>query len=289
MLVTGESGEVLSPPDEVVQLPSFATKRAMEFAHLQHFKRQLKSQFPHLQFRLIGDGLDPPDFLISRDGLRFGLELTVFTMPERRERAAFFSKLHDRLLLAYSKGRLRGLSGMKVDLSFGELGARPFAVDEASFEQLLNAFDQLGKLERPNISSDSAAEPDGISDWPSGKAGLIEWYVSIYSNQPLRGSKLSNATGFEVEYTQRQWIKTDDVIRVISERISAKDREGRGVDELLIVAGGPDQAGRVFPAEAMLAHRLLESRATSIVKPLHIQRVFVDIWGLERLYLVHGQ
>lgn len=261
----------------------------MEFAHLQHFKQLIRSQLPHLHFRLLGDGPEPPDFVLSRDNSQFGLELTVFATPERRERAAFFSKLHDRLMLAHSKGRLRGLSGMKVDLAFGDLGVKPFAVTDASFEQLVGAFDQLGKQGRPSISRDATAAPVSAAEWPRGEAGLIKWYVSAYSNQPFRGSKLSNATGFEVEYTQRQWVKTEGVARAINERISAKDRAGRGIDELLIVAGGPDQAGRAFPAEAMLAYHLLESRSTSIVRPVHIRRVFVDIWGPERLYLVHGE
>jgi len=132
ILASGASGEVLLPPDEVMQFPSFVAKRAMEFAHLQHFKRMVKSQLPHLQFRLVGDGAEPPDFVLSRDNSHFGLELTVFATPQRRERAAFFSKLHDRLMLAHSKGRLRGLSGMKVDLAFGDLGVKPFAVNDAS-------------------------------------------------------------------------------------------------------------------------------------------------------------
>lgn len=134
LLARGKDGEVLSPPDELIQLPAFATQRAMEFAHLQHFKRLIKSQLPHLQFRLIGDGTNPPDFFLSRSDAKFGLELTVFATPERRERAAFFTKLHDRLLLAYGKGRLRCLSGMKVDMAFGALGAWPANVDDAHFD-----------------------------------------------------------------------------------------------------------------------------------------------------------
>jgi hypothetical protein len=283
------SGEILSPPDEVVQLPSFATKRAMEFAHLQHFKRLIGSQLPHLNFRLIGDGLDPPDFVLSREHSHFGLELTVFATPERRERAAFFSKLHDRLLLAHVKGRLRGLSGIKVDVAFGDLGEKPFAINDDSFEQLVGSFCQLGKQKRSSRSRYAATEPVSAAEWPRGEAGSIRWYVSAYADTPFRGSKLSNATGFEVEYMHRQWVTTEDVARAINERVSAKDRAGQGVDELLIVAGGPDQAGRAFPAEAMLAYHFLEGRAAPIVRPVHIQRVFVDIWWLDRLYVVHGE
>ncbi len=287
LLATAARGEILTPSDRVEQHPPFATKRAMEFAHLQHFKRLLNSQLSHLRFRLIGDGSEPPDFVISRDGLSVGLELTVFAEPERRERAAFFCKLQDRLLHVCSKGRLRRLCGIKIDLAFRELGARPFTVDDANFEQLVNEFDELGLLERPETSNGLKDSSGMVTYWPSGKVGLIEWCVSGYSNLPWRGSKLSNATGFEVEYTHRQWTSTEDVVRAINKSITAKDREGQGTDELLIVAGGPDQAGRAFPAEAFLADHALKSCTESIVKPTYIKRVFVDIWGLERLYLLH--
>ena len=282
MISTGEDGELLSPPDDLIQLPGFATKRAMEFAHLQHFKRLIKTQLPDLQFRLLGDGADPPDFLLSRDATKFGLELTVFASAQRRERAAFFWKLHERLLLAYDKGRLRGLSGIKVDLAFGELGAKPVRVDDELFDQLIKAFDQLGRQNRPSMARDVEIPSD---EWPNGSVGPLRWYVSSYADHPFRGSKLSNITGFEMEYTHREWTKTADVERAINERIVAKDRGG--VDELLIVAGGPDQAGRQFPAEALLASHLLEKGTPAFVKPAHIQRVFIDVWGTERVYLIH--
>lgn len=278
----GKDGEVLSPPDDLIQLPAFATKRAMEFAHLQHFKRLIKSQLSHLQFRLVGDGTDPPDFFLSRHNAKFGLELTVFATAERRERAAFFSKLHERLLLAYGKGHLRGLAGIKVDLAFGELGARPVHVDDALFDQLVDVFDQLGRRKRPSMASHVEIPSN---EWPNGAVGPLNWYVSSYAEHPFRGSKLSNTTGFEVEYTHRQSTTTADVERAINERIMAKDRAG--VDELLIVAGGPDQTGKQFPAEAILASHLLKKETLAFVKPVHIQRVFVDVWGVERVYLIH--
>lgn len=122
-------------------------------------------------------------------------------------------------------------------------------------------------------------------EWPSGTVGPLNWYVSSYADHPFRGSKLSNATGFEVEYTHRQSTTTADIRNAINERIVAKDRPG--VDELLIVAGGPAQTGKQFPAEAILAFHLLEEEAASFVKPAHLQRVFIDVWGAERLCLIH--
>lgn len=281
ILAQTASGLRMVPPDDVMQSPAFASKAAMELAHLQHFERLTRARFGHLQFDVIGPGTDPPDFLISRSGVRVGLEHTVFAWPERRERAAFFSKLHDRLLDAYGKGRLRGLSGMKVELSFGDLGARPFNVSNALFDELVDSFDELAKKKRPARSSDSEAQ----GAWPSGTVSSLTWCVSSYANFPLSGSKLANDTGFDVEYTQRQWTTPANVEQALNDSIAIKDQAG--VDELLIVAGGPDQAGRQFPAEAMLVDYLLGKLEPSFVRPTYLRRVFVDVWGLERLYLIH--
>jgi hypothetical protein len=191
-------------------------------------------------------------------------------------------KLHERLLLAYANGHLRGLSGIKVDLAFGELGAKPVSVDNTLFGNLVEAFDRLGERQRPSMALGIEIPSD---EWPDGSVGPLNWYVSSYADHPFRGSKLSNLTGFEVEYTHREWTKTAEVERAINERILAKDRPG--MDELLIVAGGPDQAGRQFPAEALLASHLLEKGTPAFVKPEHIKRVFIDVWGADFLYLVH--
>lgn len=282
LVVQGGPGESIYPPDGVLQGPPFANKQAMEFTHLQHFKKSVKAHIPELQFRMIGMGDDPPDFLLHRNGVQFGLELTVFASPERRERASFISKIHDRLLDVYKSGRLQGLSGMRIDLAFGSLGGKPFQIDDALFNQLVDAWDDLGKLERPSMDIDVDI-PSG--EWPTGTVGALEWWVSSYSTQRMSGSKFANITGFEVEYTHREFSAVLDVAGSLSDIIKSKDHPA--VDELLIVAGGPDRNGRRYIAESMTAIHLLEGRKYTFDKPTHIKRVFVDVWGPDRAYLIY--
>jgi len=231
---------------------------------------------------MIGMGNDPPDFLLHRNGVQFGLELTVFASPERRARASFISEIHDRLLGVYKEGRLQGLSGMRIDLAFGSLGGKPFQIDDALLNQLVDAWDALGRQKRPSMDIDIDIPSE---EWPTGSVGPLVWWVTSYSNQRMSGSKFANITGFEVEYTHREFSGVLDVANSLSEIIKVKDRPA--VDELLIVAGGPDRNGRCYIAERMTAIHLLEEKTYTFDKPAHIKRVFVDVWGADRAYLIY--
>lgn len=289
LMLTGKSSsgeDFFVPPDNVFQVQPFSSKLAMEFAHLQHFKRLIKRQHPQLLFKLIGNNpSDPPDFYLSRSDVRFGLELTAFATAKRRERANFISKLHDRLIVEYERGALNGLSGLKVDISFGELGGKPFAIEPDAFEQLVGAFEELGSVMRPIITEEMMVSP-GDRGWPKGNVGAIKWQVTLQCPLPLTGSKLANRTGFEVEYTHREWLTESEVLRALNESVLAKDRPVN--DELLIVAGGPDLFGRIYPAEGVVLTRLLNQSLDLLqTKPKHLKRVFVDVWGADRVYLIH--
>lgn len=279
-----------SPPDDVVEVaPPFPTQLALEFQHLQHFKRLVKTQLPHLAFRLVGNGANPPDFLIRRaeDCEPFGMELTTFGTPtqERQSRVWRFSFWQERLLAAYARGRLAGLSGLKFAISFGSMDAPappPDRVDEELFEQLVVALEGVAKLPRPSMSAEPFAE-----EWPSGAidGGAINWRLSGVSQAPFRGSKLADYAGFEVELTVDEYKGLEESVRQMESAIAEKDRpENR---ELLIVAGGPTRSGRAFSAGAVIALHVAEAWKGLATKPTYLHRVFLDIWGLEKVVLLH--
>ncbi len=283
--------EVFFPPDIVMQREPYSSRRAMEFDHLQHFKRMLKVQHPDFYFRLEGDGSEPPDFFISRAGKRCGLELTVFAQPVRRERAAFFAKLQDRLIEAYDQGSLRRLEGIKIDLAFRDLGEKPVPVSESELAELIQQLEAISDTVRAPLPPNWVSSAELHPAFASGQVndGILKWNVSSISNMPMRGSKLANHTGFEIEYTHREWMQAEDVQSALERCIQAKDKPNAGNDELLIVAGAPDRDGRAYPAEALLLGSFLAKWGGLKTEPKHINRVFVDLWGPERVQVIYSR
>lgn len=276
-------------PDEVVQLSeSFPDIPSLERVHLEHFKRSLSVQMPNLAFACEEPvQKDPPDFLIKRpsDSKQIGLELTTFGTPteDRQRRAWRFSRVHEHLLRAHANGRLRGLVGLKFDVSFGQLdGVQPQDLDDRILDNLVEALELVANLPRPGFSIDSPSE-----QWSSGVVGpgVISWSLSGCADGPWRGSMLANQTGFEVEMTVREWTTAATVVAEMNRTIQGKDDPRN--EELLIVAGGPTKSGRCFYAGTVLGLVAAQAWSGPAVKPRHLRRVFLDVWGVEKIFLLY--
>lgn len=283
------AGEQICLPDEVLQLREpFPDIPAIERVHLDHFKRNLKLQMPSLAFTCEERvEKDPPDFLIKRasDPKQIGLELTTFGTPteDRQRRAWRFTRVHEHLLRAHANGRLRGLVGLKFDVSFGRLdGVQPQDLDDHLLDELVGALERVAKLPRPVFSIDSPSE-----QWPLGSVGsdAILWSLSGSADGPWSGSMLANQTGFEVEMTVREWTTSAKVVDEMNKTIQGKD-DARN-EELLIVAGGPTKSGRCFRAGTVLGEVAARAWSGPAAKPLHLRRVFLDVWGAEKIFLLY--
>ena len=55
----------------------------------------------------------------------------------------------------------------------------------------------------------------------------------------------------------------------------------------MIVAGGPTLFGRALPAGAVIAKRVSDIWRGLTKQPIHLRRVFLDIWGLEKIVLLY--
>lgn len=289
-----------APSDDVIQCTApFRSARAVEANHLEHFKRLVQTQMPANAFHVASYGPDPlkaPDFLIYRDmedaAKPFGLELTTFGIPTevRQQNQWVFSHWHSRLLASYEEGRLGGLSGMKFDISFGDLsGPPPEKVDDVAFAELVDALEGVAKTPRSRfqLTFGTASPVSESGYWPEGSiaGGSIFWSLSGYSDSPFNTSALAQKTGFDLELTVREHKSHSDVVQDMNRTIEAKDvPENR---ELLIVAGGPTRSGKCFAASAMMAHRVMENWEGPVATPLHLRRVYLDIWGTEKVHLLY--
>ena len=282
--------EFVNPPDDIFSsTPPFKNKRAMEFAHLQNFKRVIGIRMPHLLFRLIGDGTDPPDFFISRQNAKIGIELTSFALPKYRERTQFFSYFKDKVLKSYSLGKLQNLRGIEIKIVFESPNGKPNLIDDKTFDDFIEELECID-LYKYNINSLSDFSDEYIHKMAEiskpHKIKNIIWNIEAFSTQPAQGSLLANLTGFEITCDMRDWLPVKIIHEELNNLIHKKDKQY--TDELLISAGAPDLKGRCFRAEAMLAMHAAENWQGLLRNPHHIKRVFLDIWGMDKIYLLHS-
>lgn len=275
-------GGVIQSVNSVVHVEPFTSKRAMEFAHLQHFKRvcALVEQYEKYRWRLVGDGADPPDFVISRRGRVLGLELTAFASDERRKQTRFFGDIQTQFVEEYRKGRLRNLAGIRIEISFSKLGGVPSKISHEVLLELIDGFEALRRLPWEKTSSDvKETVPFPLSESGTADSGRVTWYVSFLADGPLIGHGFSDETGFDVCHSYRGEMAVSEVLWLLEDCIRKKDRAGN--DELLISVSAPALDGRAYVDEGTTLRYALKTewKGLSFV-PIHLQRIFIDIWGI---------
>lgn len=279
--------QVFSPSDRIMQRAPFDSKKEMELEHLRHFESLVNKQCAELGFSLVSDGADPPDFLIRRGDKVSGLELTMYSPCKRRERVNFFAKLQNKVREIIDSRNIVGLSGIHIELSFGDLGGKPRRISDEVLEALIDAFIELTKKPRgvPPENHDF-----GFTPYPLGQEGCIEeegihWYVCQVSGLPFRGSVLANVTGFELTYTHREWTSNEEIEVQILDCIGVKDQPC--TDELLISVGAPDRQGLHILGESQcLMHFMIDWKGLPS-PPKYLKRVFLDVWGVEQVFVLY--
>ncbi len=181
---------------------------------------------------------------------------------------------------------------MKFDVWFGPLkefqetpqniAPPPVELDDTTLDELISDLEGITRIPRPALSAEAVNEP-----WPYALENKekFSWTVSGQSNAPYTGSLLANQTGFEVEFAVREWQTLEELVRQMERTISEKDVPKNC--ELFIVAGGPTEFGRIFPAGALLALQTLEAWHGPAVKPTNLRRVFLVVWGENKVYLLY--
>ncbi|MFA8518986.1 hypothetical protein [Xanthomonas campestris] len=257
------SEEIYMVSDSVFQWDAYQSKQSMEADHLKHLSDLLKKQNPQLAFETLGPSLDPPDFFISRDGVRSGIELTVWPAEDRIQRAEFFSKLQDKLLSLYESGRLRGLVGMEFRLKFNGLGGKPTRLSDSVL------YDLVGQIEgcadsRPNaidfFGDDSPPMPSG-----SVVGSGVDWSVTAVADIPFHGSDFANRTGFEISAGQQSNLSQSLFDEILQRVIGEKDKSG--TDELLISVGAPNRNGRALTGDVSAISSILKKWKGLVCSP----------------------
>ena len=274
-----------------VLLPSAPlSKRDLELIQVKCYQALAKSKKVDLSFDIL-EHLDKPDFWIGRNGQKVGLDVAAFAFTERREAAAQFRLIKNRLRDAYRAGRLRQCQSINVNLAFKtDFIPHPEKIERAIAEltdileglqpdpQLWSTLDGskwvLGKTPNPFPMGESGRTSDGN----------IEWYVT---GNTLPNNSFSIECGFNLEHQYMGTATSMDVKQRLDEIIAQHDKPNQQIDELVIIAGGPDKNGDAVFDEALIASVFVEHWKGKIQPPKNARRVVLLNWGANTLHVLH--
>jgi hypothetical protein len=221
-------------------------QRELELIHLRRFSTDHLLGTGLLPFGGIGDGTDPPDFVVGASDGPANLDCTALTLPERREVIALFTEVRRRIV-ALPHPQLAHLAGYTVYLWFREEDrqVRPFRRnDPAAANELMQALAAY----RPDPRQ---LQVDGGKGLPAQAPELgavttlagATFYAIPFTNA-VPGTGFYGWTGFELGLAHTTWHDPERAWGEISRLVTAHDKPD--VDWLLISVGAPNRHGQVW-------------------------------------------
>lgn len=252
-------------------------RRHLELLQLERFRSDHIFGLQEVPFLDIGDGADPPDFVVTTSRGTSGIECTSFAVAGRREALALFGRVRS-ALLGRPRMELAHLSGFIVYIWFGGEGSldRPFRrTDDQAGENLIRALCDY----RPHLSQmrvEGASLPEQA---PNPRVVRTASGASFYGMPLLLTAPstiLFALLGFEVGLAFSTTHTPESVWEEISRLIN--DHDQPGVDVLLVSVGAPNRHGQVFPSDEAVARFAIE-HPRQLAVPSNIGRVTMHFWG----------
>lgn len=288
---TGEENlQVSDNTISLLQVDREMTKEELERVQIEHYRDSVRRLKPELAFEIESQS-DKPDFRIRRGTKSLGLDVAALAFTKRRKAVAQFRKVRDELRAAYLNGQLRSCRGLEILLRFSKEQVVPCPNRiSAAISQLIAALETFkideqvwSQLDGSKLVMGLEPEPFPMGESGSSADGSISWYV--VGDMHAQNS-FARECGFNVEHQYLETVTAANVKSRIEEIVAKHDKSDQGIDELVIVAAGPDRYGDTTADEAMLADTFAVTWKGIVENPKNIGRVVMDNWGSNQLHVL---
>ncbi|MFN9619071.1 MAG: hypothetical protein ACK55X_05090 [Synechococcaceae cyanobacterium] len=269
-----ETGEPLfiippSPLDQRVLLTTLAKNRREDIQILSFLAMLALTNENYLSVGL-AKGEDPPDCIVTANGIPYGVELTELTAGDTRREIAEARRLgrdmqarieHDYREFFHLKGRI-------IALSIAPPRAFSPAERSAALEKISIA-----------LKTDLGCVGDGVdlshglpSEWTSrnGFYGSHHGvYVQVYAGGGDEKPMVTSMCQAEV--------RLSDCLQTLEARVNAKDRPGN--DVLLLTCGLPDERGYVCPVDSCMFQFIQEHSSSLEFRPAYLKSIVLHLWN----------
>jgi hypothetical protein len=249
-------------------------RSTVEEHHLERFLIDYRRGVGPPPIEAYRKGSNPPDFAVTINGAKRGLDITQFVVEER---VAAFAAFRDVRSAAIQRGpkRFRHLAGQIVYVAMPRAEQRDI---RGSAAQILDAVESLKPPARfnPQEPNWATAEFDG-------------GYVTAGPLERAAGGAFYGLMGFELALTYSSVIYQADAWATLQRLVKQHDKPE--IDVLLIVATAPVLDGFAFPSDGAAAFlALLATDRGASFEARYIREVYVHLWTPRAIYrLIPGQ
>lgn len=259
-------------------------KQALEEMQLLKFKSIAEENFPEYDFESYELSTDPPDYLITRKGIQSGMELTAFGDATRKRDADKLLKLKQVFKSEFDQGRLHNIKGFGFVIKFKNDVLKSKSRTSKAIQNVIDFLDKL--VVPPNFEEllfSHSIDTPGPFPHPHGASYSevdIEMYISSYSQAPL--SRYMAECGFDFDIDDQNNYVIEDAIADLNAIISEKDISLN--EELLIIAGGPNQLGIGNGDEANALSHFVKDAQNKLNSPKHLKSIFILFWPHAKIH-----
>jgi len=204
-----------------------------------------------------------PDFRILRKGRSIGLDVTVFTIPLQRLRHIRFSRFLDNLDKAIIHGEYNHCNGIQITVDF-DTEKIPEDIDAKSVADFVAATRWVGiQADAIHVVAQRMRHSDAFFHI-GGQCGPVIWNLTgvwrskTGARTPTRAREILKDVGIRFDKI------TEEINRLVAKHDSSAEQ---GIDELVVVAGAPDESGRMYVTEALIGSIAGPEKIPAINKP----------------------
>ena len=275
--------------DQLINLSTTLTKTELEEIQKEHYKNAAASN-PHLAFDECRIGNDPPDFIIQRGGKNVSLDLAAFSFSDKRGSAIRFKTVQNAVREAFRAGRLNGLKDIGFMVTFAENRIPgDTTLHRTAIPEFIKSIAAIAKRpwsidDFPEDWTDTpGAGPFPMDQSGTSSDGILSWYVIDCGFLPPT-NEFAKECGFRVETGNLQSLSLQEISERLMEIVKKHDKPE--IEELLIVAGGPNRHGEGYSDEATFALFFCQKIGKLSEIPRHLQRVIIDNWRTGSLHII---
>lgn len=250
-----------------------------ELLHLQRLAVDARlATGSELYDAIVGEA-EPPDFVVTSQGQRVGVEMTQFTISQRRQAQALFFEVTSRLA-DQQRHRLTHLAGYQVYMWFGSASdgaSLPYRKnDAASYNAVVEAL--VAHYPDPDAHLVKGGNlPEQVDVKPVRATGEVQ-YFSLPLLGGVPATPFYAMTGLHTVLAfQSDHVAVDEWARLRT-AVERKDRDCNNV--LVVSVGAPDRLGRCFASEESLASFMLDNPEPLSTK--HLSSVILHFWSTGR-------
>jgi hypothetical protein len=240
----------------------------LESLHLRRFETDLRFHGVALPYEDPQPGTNPPDFWVTLDSERVGLDMSQIVLTERAAATDIFRKVRSEVAV-HPRRDFRHLAGHVVYVTYDSETAGLPPKKRSESDELVSALKRFQPSAGASAHLHSQLPPGTTETFPGG----------VISARPLTtapGGAFYGAMGFELAAAFQTTISISEAGDLLGRLAERHDKPE--IHTLVVAAGAPTGAGLAFPSDSLVGRLALEGVASAPLKTKHLSRIIVHFW-----------